>query len=52
MDSAIQQREILLKALKELVLAVDSAKWPAPYNALLVDALGGARVAISMCEEV
>jgi hypothetical protein len=39
MDSAVQQREILLKALKELVLAVDSAKWPAPYNALLVEAL-------------
>lgn len=51
MDSADQQREILLKALKELVLAVDSTKWPAPYNALLVDALSGARAAISMCEE-
>lgn len=52
MDSAIQQREILLKALKRLVLAVDSAKWPSPYNVLLVDALGGARAAISCCEEV
>jgi hypothetical protein len=50
-DSPIQQREVLLNALKALVLAVDSAKWPAPYNALLVDALGGARIAISMCEE-
>ena len=52
MDSVDQQREILLKALKDLVLAVDSAKWPGPYNALLADALGCARAAISMCEEV
>lgn len=52
MDSVVHQREILLKALRELVVAVDSAKWPSPYNALLVDALGGARAAISMCEEV
>lgn len=52
MDSVNQQREILLKALKALVLVVDSAKWPSPYNALLVDALGGARAAISACEEV
>jgi hypothetical protein len=51
-DSPIQQREVLLHALKALVLAVDSAKWPAPYNVLLVDALGGARAAISLCEEV
>ena len=52
MDSEIQQREMLLAALKSLVAAVDSAKWPSPYNVLLVDALGGARAAISMCEEV
>jgi hypothetical protein len=52
MDSVDQQREILLKSLKELVVAVDSAKWPSPYNVSLVDALGGARAAISMCTEV
>lgn len=50
--TADEQRDILLAALKALVLAVDSAKWPSPYNALLVDALGGARAAISTCEEV
>jgi hypothetical protein len=52
MDSVDQRLEILLKSLKELVAAVDSAKWPSPYNVLLVDALGGARAAISICEEV
>jgi hypothetical protein len=52
MDSVDQQRELLLKTLKALVLAVDSAKWPNPYSVLLVDAVGGARAAISCCEEV
>ncbi len=30
-------------ALASLVLQVDAAKWPSPYNAALVDSLGHAR---------
>lgn len=33
-------------ALASLVLQVDAAKWPSPYNAALVDSLGYARRAL------
>lgn len=49
--TADEKIRVLAAALAALVLQVDSAKWPAPYNPALVDALGGARAALALAEE-
>lgn len=38
---------LLADAISVLIKQVDSAKWPAPYNLALIDALGGARAALA-----
>lgn len=41
----------LRDATARLVVQVDGAKWPAPYNAALVDALAGANLAVREFDE-
>lgn len=43
LDSQATRIREMEGALQSLVLQVDAAKWPSPYNAALVDALGYAR---------
>jgi len=49
--TADEKIRVLADALAALVRQVDYAKWPAPYNPALVDALGGARAALAMAQE-